>query len=395
MPVKFRCEQCGQLLGISRRKIGMAVACPKCRHAIHVPEEDQVELASQPRSARIFEQSDFHKLIAKRERAAENVASIDPIEIGDVNAVALLESEPPIVLESKEIVPALERRTKSKRIQVPIPPQIAPQIAPVASIAPATIPKPQANEARTEVTPTPASALVASAPSSMLPPVSQPRSAPVEDSRLSIELVAVFGMALAFAAGLAVGRYLLPAPPVERPVGKVDRNVKGFEAQPQQPAGLAAAKDAAAPAAAARLTGMIRVKDQGEVKPDALASIVVFPANKAAAEKIAGAAIRPGGESDNGETRKRLRMYGGDQAFADKQGKFAISIPQPGDYWVLLISAKVARERGEIVPADERATIAQFFGNVQDLIENQSYLLISRRLDASADAQLNHIFGSK
>jgi phage FluMu protein Com len=40
MPVRFRCQHCNQLLGIARRKIGMEVSCPTCRNKVVVPPTD-------------------------------------------------------------------------------------------------------------------------------------------------------------------------------------------------------------------------------------------------------------------------------------------------------------------------------------------------------------------
>lgn len=38
MPIRFRCQNCGQLLSISRRKAGTEVTCPECIHRTPVPE---------------------------------------------------------------------------------------------------------------------------------------------------------------------------------------------------------------------------------------------------------------------------------------------------------------------------------------------------------------------
>jgi phage FluMu protein Com len=43
MPIRFRCEHCQQLLGIARRKAGMHVSCPTCRRQVLVPAKDQEE----------------------------------------------------------------------------------------------------------------------------------------------------------------------------------------------------------------------------------------------------------------------------------------------------------------------------------------------------------------
>jgi hypothetical protein len=40
MPIRFRCHHCSQLLGIARRKAGTHVQCPTCRREVLVPAED-------------------------------------------------------------------------------------------------------------------------------------------------------------------------------------------------------------------------------------------------------------------------------------------------------------------------------------------------------------------
>ena len=50
MPIQFRCKHCGQMLGISSRKLGAMVNCPACAEPILVPGEtpktQQLEFAS-------------------------------------------------------------------------------------------------------------------------------------------------------------------------------------------------------------------------------------------------------------------------------------------------------------------------------------------------------------
>jgi hypothetical protein len=46
VPLKFRCYQCNQLLGVSRARIGQVVACPKCRADLIVPNPDEADLPS-------------------------------------------------------------------------------------------------------------------------------------------------------------------------------------------------------------------------------------------------------------------------------------------------------------------------------------------------------------
>ncbi|MHC5542018.1 hypothetical protein ACYOEI_27680, partial [Singulisphaera rosea] len=41
-PLRFRCYQCNQLLGVSRSKIGTTLRCPKCDADLIVPDPDDV-----------------------------------------------------------------------------------------------------------------------------------------------------------------------------------------------------------------------------------------------------------------------------------------------------------------------------------------------------------------
>src|SRR5436190_21434974 len=42
MPIRFRCAYCNQLMGISHRKAGTVVRCPKCAGEIIVPVPEGV-----------------------------------------------------------------------------------------------------------------------------------------------------------------------------------------------------------------------------------------------------------------------------------------------------------------------------------------------------------------
>jgi len=40
-PIKFRCYQCNQLLGVSRNRVGGVVSCPKCQAGLIVPDPEE------------------------------------------------------------------------------------------------------------------------------------------------------------------------------------------------------------------------------------------------------------------------------------------------------------------------------------------------------------------
>ncbi len=63
MPIRFRCQYCNQLLGIARRKAGQKVECPTCHAQLQVPTNEapaQAQAAAPAaRPAPLFEHSDF------------------------------------------------------------------------------------------------------------------------------------------------------------------------------------------------------------------------------------------------------------------------------------------------------------------------------------------------
>jgi hypothetical protein len=62
MPIRFRCQYCNQLLGIARRKAGTHVECPTCHTQVLVPLTDPglpAMPAEAPPAAPLFERSDF------------------------------------------------------------------------------------------------------------------------------------------------------------------------------------------------------------------------------------------------------------------------------------------------------------------------------------------------
>jgi phage FluMu protein Com len=66
MPIRFRCAYCNQLLGISRRKAGTVVRCPTCAGQVVVPTvnggEDKTDKES---GAALFEHIDLDDIFTE------------------------------------------------------------------------------------------------------------------------------------------------------------------------------------------------------------------------------------------------------------------------------------------------------------------------------------------
>jgi hypothetical protein len=69
MPIRFRCQYCNQLLGIARRKAGTRVECPTCHAQVLVPDTSAgaalPAAAPAPGAAAppLFERSDFEDFL--------------------------------------------------------------------------------------------------------------------------------------------------------------------------------------------------------------------------------------------------------------------------------------------------------------------------------------------
>jgi phage FluMu protein Com len=78
MPIRFRCAYCNQLMGISTRKAGKVVRCPKCAGEIIVPATEGTE-APEPEPAtagpNAFEDQHFEQHLAAPDNVSATAAT--------------------------------------------------------------------------------------------------------------------------------------------------------------------------------------------------------------------------------------------------------------------------------------------------------------------------------
>lgn len=63
MPIRFRCAYCNQLMGISTRKAGSVVRCPKCAGEIIVPMPEGMQAPDQAEEPLAFEEAAVEQLL--------------------------------------------------------------------------------------------------------------------------------------------------------------------------------------------------------------------------------------------------------------------------------------------------------------------------------------------
>jgi DNA-directed RNA polymerase subunit RPC12/RpoP len=181
MPIRFRCVYCDKLLGIARRKAGAVVSCPHCGEKLIVPtpepesagadqgpvvdeapviesEEDKELMA-----AGLFERSDFEALLQPQ----PTLRSADESPPAPKKPLRPKAVSPPASIDAPELFPALS--------DMPLPQYIPP--APKPSVAPAP-----------------------------------PPGFYISPSKATwLSVLAVILLAVAFAGGLMVGRFLRPS----------------------------------------------------------------------------------------------------------------------------------------------------------------------------------------
>jgi phage FluMu protein Com len=160
MPIRFRCHYCNQLLGIARRKAGMGVRCPTCNTQLIVPQTDTEPSQGQAGGVGppLFERSDFERYL--RPPSAEV-----PIPHGSSQRSGAPPAPPPIPHRAPAVASAFD-------------------VERVGASAPSVL-----------------------QPGVLVPPPGGIVLSPARATLLTV--TAIILLAVAFGAGLLVGRYLL------------------------------------------------------------------------------------------------------------------------------------------------------------------------------------------
>lgn len=126
------------------------------------------------------------------------------------------------------------------------------------------------------------------------------------------------------------------------------------------------------------ISGMVTVQGGVTKMPDEGAVVFVLPQDtRNIDERAPVAGFRPRDSVPEGNHRGLaiLQQMGAGHARTDKQGKYKITVPRPGKYFVLVISRKTG------MGADVgKQQIARFFENANDLLGTQKYFFSAETL---------------
>jgi hypothetical protein len=124
MPIRFRCAYCNQLMGIARRKAGTVVSCPNCSGQVVVPTDDAVDppadttgATASPRDASqpLFERGDFDDLFRSGKGAPPPLGPAPPASAG------LMPAPPPAPKQTAPAPPMQQPMMPPPRLELPAP----------------------------------------------------------------------------------------------------------------------------------------------------------------------------------------------------------------------------------------------------------------------------------
>ncbi|REJ87470.1 MAG: hypothetical protein DWQ34_24955 [Planctomycetota bacterium] len=371
MPIKFRCPQCKQFLGISRSKAGTVTDCPTCGRALRVPNLDGSVLP-----------------LPKAELNLQDTGLVNALEaLARLNANESHESADAVRSEPESAGPAVVVSVDDAGpVPLPEPVEVEPPLPAEIVVSPAP-PKTDDDSRGDGVDPLEDLARAASrAPQRDSPSGGRPRTWP------PATLFALFaGGLLLFASGFFLGR-----------AGSNPLNANGSDID-QAPASsaLVPANESRPPLPLENLSGfspaltgrILYVTADGVPRPDDGARIIVLPEQRQGDHKLSVVGFRSGASAaDQQFARSALREAGGDFAVADADGRYTIQLPAAEKYHVLLISRHQPRDEGEFLRPGLQRILEDYFDRPTGLIGSVAYELSDFRYRGGPPAPRDHTF---
>jgi len=377
MPIKFRCPNCRQFLGISRTKAGSLTDCPTCGHSIRVPSLDG-SVAPLPDPELNFQDAGLAK-------ALDVLAQLDGGEFQEAQAaaVALKTSAPATIASASPVPVAAPVRDSSAVLERPV-------VRSSSASTSAAATRPRAIDAALDEL----NAIVEAQPTRAARAAGRSGSS-VGIGKGTAWTLAGGGLLLGGVLGFAIGRASVATavvPPAAAPA------VAGGDApQVARPAAPAATvvPVAAGPAEfRSALTGRLTyTNENGESRPDEGARVLVFPENRQGSGKLPSVGFLAGaGEADFRLSKASLRSIGGDYAVADVDGRYEIALPTGGTYQVLVISRYQDQKDPPVLENSLRKTLDSYFDRPNRVIGQVRYHFDSFHFNGESPTTKGHGF---
>lgn len=391
MPIKFRCEHCRQLLGISQTKAGEMVDCPTCGRAVRVPSLDG---KSDPISIPKWDSQDQSLVNALNALASFTEKPVRPTETVDPAG-----TDEPCTSSTKEA--GLDQPDKPVTAPlvtvIPEPIEMPPLDTPVVLPEPTNPPSPPVPSAvaLSENTEEPWSKLATlsdAASSSTASRDSRPNNGSIPPSHpgKGVTLpIALLLVAMAFGLGYFVGNARNASAPFPSPEITQWNDTDEQETTTNETA--LSVPSARRRAVEGRIT---YVSAAGSSQSDTGAIVILLPAYRKSSVRLSIVGFRPADSSEDREIAKAsLTVLGGDLAVVDDQGLFACDLPQAGEYHMIILSRHLERAETESLEAPIRTLLGEYFDRPQQLV-GQLKFHVSELTYRGEDTEIrDHTFG--
>lgn len=375
MPIKFRCEHCRQLLGISQGKAGEHVDCPTCGRSVQVPSLDGRSSSEPKPSWNPKDQSLLHAL----ESLASLTSEDEPSPAHPASSKKSEEPSVPKPVETPEPIelPPLEKPVAlSEPVQSPIVESSVPDDAESEESAE---PMPMAEEplksdeppAEVKLTaplsddPVPVAAVEkAISATSPVPSPVKPTS-PTNPTKNGVSLTALVILSLfAFGAGYWVRGFSQGEQPPSSSL-VTESSVEQPDEEDSSTETISENSDLRQ-AVEGRITYRTT---EGNSQADDGAIVVILPVYRKSSGKLPITGFRPADSKEDREiARAAIRALGGDLVVVDSNGQYVANLPQAGEYHLLVLSRHRARAEGEMIDSTDVATLGDYFDRPRQLL---------------------------
>lgn len=365
MPIKFRCPECRQFLGISRSKAGSITDCPTCGRTLRVPNLDGTVSPLPPPKLNLDDSALRQALgaLASLENAEEQSQPDVPDAAGGSDG-------------------------QHSVIDSSAPQPIAPQ--------PIAVNPPESLDVQVTADPIQAEIEASPEPVALLEEFDRLHESHRQDAKAAARprsalfgILCVCGVILVFGLGYCVGRF---TPSTLR------------SAEPPQPApervdvipapAVADGKDAAADGGTLKLSGRITYQTAaGESRPDRGARVMLLPKDREGTAKISEIGFRVGAdEADRKLITHSVEALGGKLVLADQQGEYQLTQISPGEYTLLIASRFQPALDSRVIPPRVVDALATYFEKPDRLIGQVQYHFQEVQIGPDSKGSIDHDF---
>lgn len=358
MPIKFRCPNCRQFLGISRAKAGTLSDCPTCGRTLRIPALDGT-LAPLPAPRLNLEDSELREALGALACLNEEgqAANLEFVQV----------EQPPLEQSQPEFAPELEH--------------------PVIIVEPVGLPAPDVDAPPETPVPIDEQLEELANLSLAMPIIEGEREA--NRNRFDPRFV-LLGVAVAVLVAFFTGRLTAPQSVSDSSAESLeDHGNPEAVRKPVIKKGVANSLEAS-PSLSGRLTYLSM---SGDVRPDKGARILVLPKERLGSSKLSGDGFRVGANDVDQDllTASATALRGG-FTFADADGKYQIGKLPPGEYSVLIESRYQPRDDSQPLLPNVSSFIEQYFEHPSRVLGQIQHVYQEIKVTADEEATLDYQF---